>query len=136
MLSFLNALCTALLARDLPEVRRLLARANAQHLPRQVREELDSWVATPALAPVRTLQHYHQTRQLLRADAAGDASATEQLELTLGPLDYSFGDSITLARAARLPGERRGPTPVTGMPALGAGPESARHPRSLHDRVR
>lgn len=136
MLSFLNALCTALLARDLPEVRRLIARPNAQHLPRNVREELDSWVATPALAPVQTLHLYHQTRQLLRADAAGDASATEQLELTLGPLDYSFGDSITLARAARVPGERRGHTPFTGIPAPAAGPESARSPRFVHDRVR
>ncbi len=136
MLSFLNALCTALLARDVPEVRRLLARANAQHLPRIVREELDSWVITPAIAPVQTLRHYHQTRQLLRADAAGDASATAQLELTLGPLDYSFGDSITLARAARVPGDRRGQAPFTGPPNSGAAPESARLPRSALDQVR
>lgn len=136
MLSFLNALCTALLERDLPEVRRLAARPVAQHLPRTVRDELDRWLLTPAQAPVQMLQYYHQTRQLLLADAAGDASATDQLELMLGPLDHPFGGSIAIARAAHLPGDRRSLTGVTERSARGAAAESAAHPRSVPDRAR
>lgn len=112
MLSFLNALCTALVARDAGEVRRLIGRPGTPPLPREVRDEIAAWLEAPgAAAPVRTLHHYHQTRQLLLAEP-GELSAEDQLELSLGPLDHRFGGSVSIARAAHLDRERRH-TPVT-----------------------
>lgn len=110
MLSFLDALCTALLARDTAEVSRLCDRHAARTLPRAVTEEIRAWLDAPGVAaPVRTLHHYHQARQLMLAEAVSSdsAAAQAQLELGLGPLDHRFGGSVSIARAARLSGDRR-----------------------------
>jgi hypothetical protein len=110
VLSFLDALCTALLARDAAEVSRLFDRQPARSLPRGVAEEIRAWLEEPGVsAPVKTLHHYHQARQLLLGDAATGHSemSQAQLELGLGPLDHRFGGSVSIARAARLSGDRR-----------------------------
>ena len=89
MLGYLDALCTALIARDSAEIRRLLRHPLARALPRKVREEaLAIRRAGPAslMAPVHTLHFFHQTAHVL--GARGDpASRTRpgdpQLELGL-----------------------------------------------------
>lgn len=102
MLSFLNALCTALLARDAQEVRRLLERPPGRQLPGAVAAEIRAWLDAPGVAaPVHTLHHYHLARQLVLSDVISP-NPDGQLELTLGPLEHRFGGSLAIARAARL----------------------------------
>lgn len=115
MLSFLSALCTALLAHDAPEVRRLSGRPPMSQLPESVRSEVQAWLDAPGTsAPIHTLRHYHRTRQVLLADRL-DAPPADQLELSLGAHEPPFGGSVSIARAARLADDRRldgAPEPV------------------------
>lgn len=119
MLSYLSALCTALLARDVAEVRRLLERQGAPMLPRTVRDEISFWLSAPAAAaPVQTLRHYHRTRQLLLTDEYEvPLESAGQLELPLGPLEHRFGGSLAIARAARFDGDRRRAVASSTLPS-------------------
>ena len=89
MLGYLDALCTALIARDSAEIRRLLRHPLARALPRKVREEaLAIRRAGPGslMAPVHTLHFFHQTAHVLgaRVDPAPRARESgPQLELGL-----------------------------------------------------
>ena len=68
MLAYLDSLCTALLARDAEEIRRLLRHPLARALPRAVREEALAVARSEARslrAPIQTLRFYHQTAHLL-----------------------------------------------------------------------
>ena len=89
MLGYLDALCTALIARDSAEIRRLLRHPLARALPRKVREEaLAIRRAGPGslMAPVHTLHFFHQTAHVLGARVDPATRAREsgpQLELGL-----------------------------------------------------
>lgn len=72
MLAYLDMLCSALLARESWEIRRLLKHPLARVLPRRIREEAYAIArlgAKTRRAPVHTLNFYHQTVQLLGAHA-------------------------------------------------------------------
>jgi hypothetical protein len=63
MLSYLDSLCAALLARDTSEIRRLLAHPLAQDLPRRVREEavaISRAGRRSFIAPVNALHLYYK----------------------------------------------------------------------------
>jgi hypothetical protein len=73
MLAFLDSLCGALRARDLPLIRRLLDHPLASALPRGVRDEaraIASGAARSFVAPLQTMRLYHQTAHLLGACSA------------------------------------------------------------------
>jgi hypothetical protein len=79
LLAYLDMLCTALLARESWEIRRLLKHPLARVLPRRVREEAYAIArlgANTRRAPVHTLNFYHQTVQLL--GARGEPASAEQ----------------------------------------------------------
>ena len=79
MLDYLDGLCSALLARNGTEIRRLLRHPLARALPRRVREEGYAIArAGPESfrAPVQTLHFYHQTLHLLGARPAAARSDT------------------------------------------------------------
>jgi hypothetical protein len=78
LLAYLDMLCTALLARESWEIRRLLKHPLARVLPRRVREEAYAIArlgTATRRAPVHTLNFYHQTVQLL--GTRGDSEALE-----------------------------------------------------------
>jgi hypothetical protein len=78
LLAYLDMLCTALLARESWEIRRLLKHPLARVLPRRVREEAYAIArlgTSTRRAPVHTLNFYHQTVQLLGAH--GEPEVTE-----------------------------------------------------------
>lgn len=95
MLAYLDTLCTALLARDSEETRRLLRHPLARALPRAVREEAMTMARagnSSMRAPIQTLRFYHQTAHLLGVQhdpAAGTARESahgrdeSQMELPL-----------------------------------------------------
>jgi hypothetical protein len=103
LLDYLDRLCTALLGRDVPEIRRLLRSPLARALPRTVREEALAIAVAPTTslrAPIHTLRFYQQTMQLLaepsdasllprvtprpdEPDASTSREAVPQLELPL-----------------------------------------------------
>jgi len=97
LLGYLDALCTALIARDAPEIRRLLRHPLARALPRKVREEalaIRRAGASSLMAPVHTLHFFHQTAHVLgaRGDPATRPRVTgPQLELGLIEDDVSDG---------------------------------------------
>lgn len=81
MLSFLDALCAALLARDSIEICRLLGLPSARKLPRGVREEamvIAKGGPTSHMAPIRALQLYYKMSHLVNesADLDGGPDAT------------------------------------------------------------
>ena len=68
MLAYIDSLCTALLARDGDEIRRLLRHPLARALPRAVREEALGIARSgprSMRAPMQALRFYHQTAHLL-----------------------------------------------------------------------
>lgn len=72
VLSFLDALCAALIARDVDRINVLLRHPLARALPRRVRAEAMTIARDQGgrmRAPVQTLRHYHQTAHLLGATA-------------------------------------------------------------------
>ena len=72
MLAFLDSLCGALMARDTDRIWLLLAHPLAQALPRGVREEATAIAnghRRSFVAPLQTLQFYHQTAHLLGVSA-------------------------------------------------------------------
>jgi hypothetical protein len=94
VLAFLDRLCTALLARDAEEIRRLLRHPLAHALPRPVRNEALAIARAGThgfRAPIHALRLYHQTAHLLGAIADPAAAATapsagakgDQMELQL-----------------------------------------------------
>ena len=79
MLSYLDMLCAALLARESWEIRRLLKHPLARVLPRRVREEAYAIArlgTNTKRAPIHTLNFYHQTVQLLGAHTEPEATET------------------------------------------------------------
>ena len=93
MLAYLDMLCAALLARESWEIRRLLKHPLARVLPRRVREEAYAIArlgTNTRRAPIRTLNFYHQTVQLLGAhteSTSPEEAATTQQQWTevVGP---------------------------------------------------
>jgi hypothetical protein len=95
MLTYLNALCVALLARDSEATRRLLEHPLAGALPASVRHEAAQVVAgtTPVNGiPLDALKLYHQTAHCLGVareqkprpvEAKGRRDRTTQMELPL-----------------------------------------------------
>src|SRR5215212_571895 len=96
MLAFLDSLCGALRARDLPLIRRLLNHPLASALPRGVRDEartIASGAARSFVAPLQAMRLYHQTAQLLGACSEGaggresppdvEPSGRAQIEMSL-----------------------------------------------------
>lgn len=94
MLAYLDRLCTALLAREAEEIRRLLRHPLVHALPRRVKAEALAIARTGAhgfRAPIETLRLYHQTAHLLgrlsdpaaRASAPRPAGPDAQIELPL-----------------------------------------------------
>lgn len=72
MLAFLDSLCGALMARDTERIWLLLGHPLAQALPRGVREEATAIAnghRRSFVAPLQTLQFYHQTAHLLGVSA-------------------------------------------------------------------
>jgi hypothetical protein len=72
VLAFLDSLCGALIARDTNRIWLLLAHPLAQALPRGVREEATAIAnghRRSFVAPIQTLQFYHQTAHLLGVSA-------------------------------------------------------------------
>ena len=97
MLAFLDSLCGALRARDLPLIRRLLDHPLASALPRGVRDEaraIASGTARSFVAPLQAMRLYHQTAQLLGACSEGpvgresrpdaESQGRPQIEMSLG----------------------------------------------------
>lgn len=68
--AFLEEVTVAMLARDGPAIRRLLAHPLARGLPRAVREEALVITRAPGSlrAPIQTLGFFHRMSQLLRGD--------------------------------------------------------------------
>lgn len=97
MLAYLDSLCTALLARDAEEIRRLLRHPLARALPRAVREEALAVARSESRgmrAPIQALRFYHQTAHLLGVQhdpahqpvpvrRAADSDDEAQIELPL-----------------------------------------------------
>ena len=83
MMSFLDSLCTALVQRDGPEIRRLLDHPMASTLPAAVRREATELAAAgpgTARAAIQTLHFAHQMAHLM--GAIGDpASRTMDVRL-------------------------------------------------------
>jgi hypothetical protein len=70
VLAFLESLCSALSARDVELILRLLAHPLAQALPRAVRDEARSMANGQVrgfTAPLQAMHLYHQTAHLLGA---------------------------------------------------------------------
>lgn len=70
MLAFLDALCAALIARDVARIRHLLSHPLARALPRAVRDEATAIAAGASrghAAPLQAMRLYHQTAHLLGA---------------------------------------------------------------------
>ncbi|HJU64983.1 MAG TPA: hypothetical protein VJ596_04865 [Gemmatimonadaceae bacterium] len=108
MLSYLDQLCSALLARNEIEVYRLLKHPLARALPRPVREEalaIARGKASGMRAPIHALRFYHQTAQLLLEEPESVLTGP-QLELALEPAPGSYEIDVTIARASRLPAPR------------------------------
>lgn len=94
MLTFLDSLCAALIARDAIRIRQLLAHPLSRALPRAVRDEASA-IASGAshgfVAPLQALRLYHQTAHLLgvRLDPAvrtrhpGRGQQQRQIDLPL-----------------------------------------------------
>lgn len=94
MLAYLDALCTALLSRDVETVARLMGHPLALALPRAVRDEAASVMAgavRPFGAPLHALRLYHQTKHLLgvshdpasRTHTAGRGGARPQIPVQI-----------------------------------------------------
>lgn len=76
MLSFLDALCAALLARNSIEICRLLGLPSARKLPREVREEamgIAKGGRMSHMAPIRALQLYYKMSHMVDESAEWDA---------------------------------------------------------------
>lgn len=87
MLSFLDALCAALLARNSMEIHRLLNLPSARQLPRGVREEamgIAKGGHRSHMAPIRALHLYYKMSHLVDEsadlDADDDSSAEDAKE--------------------------------------------------------
>jgi len=83
MLSFLDSLCGALIARDVTRIRLLLAHPLSRALPRAVRDEAGAIAGGTSrgfVAPLQTMRLYHQTAHLLgvRSDPAVPRPATRR----------------------------------------------------------
>jgi hypothetical protein len=75
VLSYLDALSAALIARDRPALRDLLANPLASELPPDVRTEIDECLTFAArVAPLRTLHFYYQQVQRERLKGARPAA--------------------------------------------------------------
>lgn len=95
MLAYLDSLCAALLARNTPEIQRLLAHPSARDLPRRVREEATAISRAGSksfMAPVNALHFYYTLTHMV--DETSDPvfgelteqknqSADSQIELPL-----------------------------------------------------
>lgn len=82
MLAFLDSLCAALLARNTPEIRRLLAHPMAQELPRRVREEavaISKAGRRSFIAPVNALHLYYKLTHMV--DESTDTMQSEQKQV-------------------------------------------------------
>lgn len=96
MLAFLDALCSALLSRDVETVARLMGHPLAAALPRSVRDEaaaVAAGAARPFGAPLHTLRLYHQTKHLLGVshDPATRIHALERSSVAArGPLQMEL----------------------------------------------
>ncbi len=91
MLSFLDALCAALLARNAIEIYRLLGLPTARKLPRGVREEamtIAKGGKMSHMAPIRALQLYYKLSHLVDESAELDeperAEPKPQMEIRFG----------------------------------------------------
>jgi hypothetical protein len=96
MLAFLDALCTALIARDVVRTRQLLAHPLSRALPRAVKEEANAVAAGTSrrfIAPLHAMRLYHQTAHLLgtRSDPAVRRAAEEPAQRQMDlPLEAAF----------------------------------------------
>ncbi len=80
MLSFLDALCAALLARNSMEIHRLLGLPSARQLPRGVREEamgIAKGGPMSHMAPIRALHLYYTMTHMVDESAELDGDQDE-----------------------------------------------------------
>lgn len=85
MLAYLDSLCAALLARNTPEIRRLLALPIAQDLPRRVREEAVTIARAGRksfMAPVNALHLYYKLSHMV--DESSDLTFGDGSRSTAG----------------------------------------------------
>lgn len=83
MLSFLDALCAALLARNSMEIHRLLGLPSARQLPRGVREEamgIAKGGPVSHMAPIRALHLYYTMSHLVDESAEMDGDLDDDPE--------------------------------------------------------
>ncbi len=93
MLAYLEALCSALKARNAVAIGDLLRHPLASALPPVVLEEAQRIAAQPDadhLAPLHTLRLYHQTAHLL--GACSDPATRRRTPLSLPLVAESIGD--------------------------------------------
>jgi hypothetical protein len=99
MLAYLDALCGALISRDVHQIRMLLGHPLARALPKAVREEalaIANGQRRSFVAPLKTLQLYHQTAHLL-GTCADPATRSEGRNSGTAPMRQM---ELPLARAA------------------------------------
>lgn len=98
MLSYLDALCAALLARNSMEIHRLLGLPSARQLPRGVREEamgIAKGGPTSHMAPIRALHLYYKVSHLvdesaeLEGDMDDDSDASAR-KSTQSQIEFPF----------------------------------------------
>ncbi len=94
MLSFLDALCAALLARNSIEIYRLLGLPTARKLPRAVREEamgIAKGGHMSHVAPIRALHLYYKMSHLVDESAEMDGESDEPTGDDRGPqIEFTF----------------------------------------------
>ncbi len=93
-LSFLDALCAALLARNSIEIYRLLSLPSARKLPRAVREEamgIAKGGHMSHMAPIRALHLYYKMSHLVDESAELDENSDEPATNNSGPqIEFPF----------------------------------------------
>lgn len=102
MLAYLDALITALAARDASTIRQLLAHPLARILTEEAREEAQGFVEgrlDPLAAPLRVMQLRHQTAQLL-LEAPLIADRAEVVEVATARTPHGVPRAIS-SRAER-----------------------------------
>ncbi|MGI8548252.1 MAG: hypothetical protein ACR2M1_13130 [Gemmatimonadaceae bacterium] len=93
MLSFLDALCAALLARNSIEIYRLLGLPSARKLPRSVREEamvIAKGGPTSHMAPIRALQLYYKMSHLVDESAELDSDTDAPVDTCEPQIAFPF----------------------------------------------
>lgn len=93
MLAFMDALCSALLARNSIEIHRLLGLPQAKGLPREVREEAIAVArGGPAshVAPIRALHMYYKLTHLVNEAADPEIERRSEEDEAAPQIQFPF----------------------------------------------